>query len=537
MSGNIIYFVSEWKPPMASRADIAAGRGSKPVKMTTTLDVTDRIDDISRVESKRCGPCLLVTFCCAFFAAATVGLTIAFPTYVYTRPTTTDGAFVCRRVSAADAAGIYDKHNVADTTTGVSASSDQLMDTLCDAVENSSLLRGAKKVVVHAADLNLVILYLHALNYFTLERGQHGPMTAYKQAPDNLSIGMLLQVSVSEDVYIVMNMAKMCSRWALTSDASLNVDATSLPYIFDDSLVCLHVLSKAAAESFEAEVAALQIATYGDHGRRRLIININAASSAANAANQTSSDLVDAVDNFQRQRQRDLAIERLSTGKRINYASNDAAGQAVKERLDAEIEGVHEASRQTADAQSMINTNVKALQEFQTQFLNIREKSANSSLNEDDLAFFNKRNQEFQQRHKDIDASDAETEAYSANFWASIRGMKPVAPQIPKNTTATAEPLIDRINKVIARVSEKRISLNGVSYRLSSSQNNLDEVFDKLSASKGRIQDTEFAAETGKSALTKEQILSQAAMSMLDKANLAKGGMLSLLQGSVEPIY
>ena len=69
-------------------------------------------------------------------------------------------------------------------------------------------------------------------------------------------------------------------------------------------------------------------------------INSNyAASFAANAAKQTQSEL-------------NSAMEKLSTGKRINYAKDDAAGQAIAMRMEAEIKGLAVASRNASDGQS-----------------------------------------------------------------------------------------------------------------------------------------------------------------------------------------
>ena len=70
----------------------------------------------------------------------------------------------------------------------------------------------------------------------------------------------------------------------------------------------------------------------------------------------------------QSQRMMDTAMERLSTGKRINYASDDAAGQGIATRLKGEIQGLAMASK-NADAQSMIDTAEGALQEVSTLFI------------------------------------------------------------------------------------------------------------------------------------------------------------------------
>ena len=57
----------------------------------------------------------------------------------------------------------------------------------------------------------------------------------------------------------------------------------------------------------------------------------------------------------------DTAMERLSSGLRINYAKDDAAGQAISTRLTAEVQGLQMASKNAADAQSLIDTAEGAL--------------------------------------------------------------------------------------------------------------------------------------------------------------------------------
>ena len=71
-------------------------------------------------------------------------------------------------------------------------------------------------------------------------------------------------------------------------------------------------------------------------------INTNyAASFAANAAKRTQSEL-------------DSAMEKLSTGKRINFSRDDAAGSAIAMRLEAEISELKVTSRNASDGQSLI---------------------------------------------------------------------------------------------------------------------------------------------------------------------------------------
>ena len=83
------------------------------------------------------------------------------------------------------------------------------------------------------------------------------------------------------------------------------------------------------------------------------------------------------------------ALEKLSTGLRINYAKDDAAGMAISTRLTAEIEGLKVASRNAADAQSLIDTAEGALQESTSILLRMRElavQASTSTLTDSDRA-------------------------------------------------------------------------------------------------------------------------------------------------------
>ena len=260
------------------------------------------------------------------------------------------------------------------------------------------------------------------------------------------------------------------------------------------------------------------------------------------------------------QRTLDTAMERLSTGMRINYAKDDAAGQAISTRLTAEVEGLAMASRNAADAQSMIDTAEGALQETSNLLLRMRElavQSANGTLLQSDR---NALDAEFQALEAEITRIDANTSwAGTAIFDGSakvfqigtkdgganrlshtIADMAPgtiidtvtvggVAGQDVDLTTQTrAQLAITEVDEAIGRVSAERGNLGAVSNRLSSTMANLDQVAVNLSSSKGRIQDTDFATETGN--LAKNQILQQAATAMLAQANASQSNVISLLQ-------
>ena len=279
----------------------------------------------------------------------------------------------------------------------------------------------------------------------------------------------------------------------------------------------------------------------------------------------------------QSQRMLDTAMERLSTGKRINYATDDAAGQAIAVRLQAEIEGIAMASRNVADAQSLMDTADGALAETHNILLRMRElavQAATGTLNSDDNAALDA---EYQQLEAEIDRIATSSKwAGSDLFTGTARvfhvgtkatdtlshtiasmGTADILADIdhdgdslvdnstpldgdPVDATDTAEQAADLLTATAARatitmldtaiktVSTERGSLGALSNRLSSTISNLDQVRVNLSASQGRIQDADFAEET--SNLAKGQILQQAATAMLAQANASKQTVLALVR-------
>ena len=243
-----------------------------------------------------------------------------------------------------------------------------------------------------------------------------------------------------------------------------------------------------------------------------------------------------------------VAMERLSSGLRINSAKDDAAGQGIAVRLTAEVKGLEMASRNAADAQAMVDTAEGAHQEVHSMLLRMREiavQAVNGTLNNADRTALNTEmtaleaeitkiadNTEF--AGIDLGTSAAVTfqigagkdETIEHTFKdfdaASLSLISSVA------TATAAANTISVVDAAISLVSTRRGELGALSNRLSSTIANLDNIAVNLSSAKGRIQDTDFASET--SNLAKSQIMQQAATAMLAQANASKQTVLALIQ-------
>ena len=272
-------------------------------------------------------------------------------------------------------------------------------------------------------------------------------------------------------------------------------------------------------------------------------INSNyAAAFAANSAKQVSSGL-------------DSAMEKLSSGKRINYASDDAAGQALATRLTAEVQGMAVASRNAADGQGMLDTADGALQETQSLLLRMRElavQSANGTMTTDDQAALDK---EFQALDDEVNRIATKTTWAGTNlldqtggatgkfaFQVGVKASETIEVTIGDMKSATlsidgldvtdatkSAAAITALDAAIKTVATERANLGAFSNRLESTVSNLGQIGVNLAASVGRIEDADFAKETGN--LAKNQILQQAATAMVAQANASKAGIMTLLRG------
>ena len=258
-------------------------------------------------------------------------------------------------------------------------------------------------------------------------------------------------------------------------------------------------------------------------------------------------------------RDMETSMARLSTGKRINSASDDAAGVAISSRLSAEIRGTDQAIRNSLDGQALIDTAEGAHKEIENILQRMREvtiQAANDTNNTQDRANLQA---EVEAMTTEIDRiagtttwaganlMNAATSTFSFQVGAATGTQNQIAVTIKKmnatglsvgtgtsssidvSTDAKARSGTDLIDTAIKDVNIQRSKLGAVSNRLNHTVNNLTNISSNLSAAKGGIEDADFALETTN--LAKNQILQQASTAMLAQANASKQNVLSLLQG------
>jgi len=256
------------------------------------------------------------------------------------------------------------------------------------------------------------------------------------------------------------------------------------------------------------------------------------------------------------QREMDKSVERLSSGKRINNASDDAAGSAIAGRMESQIRGLTMGIRHAKDGQSLVGTAEGAMQELNKILQRMRELAVQSSSGVANPVDRDYLNLEMAQLVSQVDAISVNTKFNSQNvltggtftFYTDIdiRGATIVTPGADMAASALAisvksvsigggvdqadlSNVVSAIDNALASVDNKRASLGAVANRFDHIIDNLQNVIMNTVSSKSRIVDTDFSIETTN--LTRNTVLQQAATSMLAQANAQKNSILSLIQG------
>jgi len=248
------------------------------------------------------------------------------------------------------------------------------------------------------------------------------------------------------------------------------------------------------------------------------------------------------------------AMERLSTGKRINSAKDDAAGLAIATSMTAQVRGMGQGIRNANDGISLAQTAEGALGEVANMLQRIRElavQGASGTFQTSDRAAMQSEVGNLTQQISDVLTNttfngitlfsttagtpvtiDIQTGAESGQTVTltstAISGTNISSAALDVTTTGKAATTMDNVDLALGDVNAARASLGGGQNRLESAVNNLTSNIANLSDARSRIEDTDYSVETTK--LAKAQILSQASTAMIAQANQAQQNVLSLLK-------
>ena len=251
------------------------------------------------------------------------------------------------------------------------------------------------------------------------------------------------------------------------------------------------------------------------------------------------------------------AMERLSSGLRVNSAKDDAAGLAIAERMNAQVRGMNVAIRNAADGISLAQTAEGALQQVSETLQRMRELSVQSSNSTNTATDRANLNTEFKQLGSEIDRilgattfngkkvldTDAGANVFQvgANNSATNRvtitttNMRTSAAIVSITgattsiaTSGAAQAMISKIDTAINSVTSQRSIYGAATNRFEATIMNLRNASENQAASRSRIMDADFARETAE--LTKAQVLQQSGIAILAQANQAPQAVLGLLR-------
>ncbi len=253
------------------------------------------------------------------------------------------------------------------------------------------------------------------------------------------------------------------------------------------------------------------------------------------------------------------SISRLSSGMRINSAADDAAGLGISQSLQADIQSLGQAQRNTNDAVSMSQVAEGGMSQMQDIVSRMRElavESSNSTLGTTQRGYIQT---EFGQLSSEINRISGTTNFNGQNLLdgsastgltfqvgiyntandrlsmsitrlaASTLGSTSLHLASCSLSTATnAQAALGAFDAAINQLSTSRANLGAVQNRMQVAINNLATTTTNLTAANSRITDVDIASESAN--MTQENILQQAGISVLSQANQMPSAALKLLQ-------
>ena len=282
-------------------------------------------------------------------------------------------------------------------------------------------------------------------------------------------------------------------------------------------------------------------------------------------------------------RELSTAMERLSSGKKINSAADDAAGFAIAERMTAQVRGLNMATKNANDGLAMLATIENATNDVTDMLQRVRElavQAANDTNSSTDRGYLQKEVDSLlneinrvssQTVYNDLNVLDGsrsgtiqvgtdsgQTVAFSISaidtdtlgltndsFTAATSSAAAVIDDIASETAATSATLasgekisvltaadaansLSKITTAIEQVASNRAGYGALSNRLEYTVSNLMNVAEFTTAARSRIEDADFAAESAR--LAKAQVLQQTGTAMLAQANASSQLAIQLIR-------
>lgn len=249
------------------------------------------------------------------------------------------------------------------------------------------------------------------------------------------------------------------------------------------------------------------------------------------------------------------AMARLSSGFRVNQASDDAAGLAISENIKAQIRGLRQANRNANDGISLVQVAEGGLQEMANMLVRLRElgvQAASDTISDRERALTNV---EFQQLKEEMQRISQSTKFNGTPLLNGQGGTLDIQvgtqndPNLDRisfksdESNATLEALqltetavmnkesaqlsLASVDNAINGVNSIRANLGAFQNRLQSTSQNIATAEENYAAANSRIRDTDVAAESTE--LAKNSVLMQAATSVLGQANTQTQLALKLL--------
>ena len=238
------------------------------------------------------------------------------------------------------------------------------------------------------------------------------------------------------------------------------------------------------------------------------------------------------------------ALERLSSGLRVNSAMDDAAGLAVATKMEAQARGLAVAMRNVNDGISFAQTADKALETVTDELLRMRDlatQALNGTITETERE---KIQQEFGQLLQEVHRIQEKANLNGQNVYdaagytfqvgadsgdeilATFKNVSLAA--IDVSVIANVAAALSEITVALESVASSRAYIGGVQSRLAFTGQYLQAAHENQVAARSRIMDADFASETAN--LTRAQILQQSGVAMVAQANSIPQNVLSLLR-------